>query len=190
MINILGSEELDLLFQLEKAEFVYYGGPDLRDFQTATSIILATSNVKLQLSGGVIFETFQGYPNEYSKTEIQLANPETLSHNEIQGNTYEFHQGEAIQKVEVIEETVEEWVAGEKTWVYRTDVAISLKFETGSISITKLHHNHEVLHVEHDEQDALASVPEIESFFEDDLLKSHKISHRTLDLDQAKSRLS
>jgi hypothetical protein len=188
MINILSLDELELLAQLQGSELTFYGGPNLGNFQTATCIVICSSKSKLEISGDVLFETFQGYPNEYSKLEIHAAKPETLSETVAQGNTYLFHHGETIIGVEVVEETVEEWVGGKNTWVYRTDVAVILKFETGFISISKLHHNHEVLHVEHSaNQQEMGSI-QIESFFEEDLLTTYKVSQRTLNPELAKSR--
>jgi hypothetical protein len=188
LINIISVPELSLLASLEATTFRYFGGPNLNHFQSAPCIVLATSDSSLEINGDVLFASFQGFPNEYSKFVVQLARPNIVEQCEKEGNTFLFHAGQVIQNVIVVEETVTEIVGGNISWEYVTDVAIVLVFELGAITISKLHHHHEVLHVSHTDLVTELETPITDSFFEDDLITRHQVSRRTLSLDQAMLR--
>ncbi|MEI2718305.1 MAG: hypothetical protein V9E98_15170 [Candidatus Nanopelagicales bacterium] len=142
----LDHESLTRLADLRGQRWRYLGGPHVSNWMTDVSLIVATEESELTISGEVDELDFEGEQDSYSRLRVDQGAADLAATTE-SGHRYYFHAGEEVRDVLIVQETVRQVSYGQPTWTYTNDIAIVFALRTGAIALAQVSHHSELLGV-------------------------------------------
>lgn len=140
----LDPESLVRLDGLRGQRWRYFGGPQVSDWMTGVSMLVATEDSALTISGEVDDLDFEGEEDSYSRLRVGQGSP-GIAAAATAGQAHHFYGGQEVRDVLVVRETVSQSIDGRATWTYTTDIAIVFALQTGVLAVAKVSHHSELL---------------------------------------------
>ena len=184
METILSAQQIATLSHLKGDQFELIGGESLPEFLMGSSISIFSNNQSVKLYGRVVDGDFEGFENEYSVFGITENNSKVTKNIVSSGNTYNKCQGQSIEDIHIVRETITEFINESPTWSLISDVAIVFELNKSAIAISFLSHNTEALRVTYLDSLTLDSIPKTGNDFESDLYRTYESSRQIFSTSQ------
>lgn len=172
-VDIFETSEVEILEALKLSKWKSISGNEMDNLNFAWgSVIVQTSNGPVNVISDSRELDFEGYWDDYSNLHLKASAPRWDAMKD-EGHIFYFGQGEIIQRIWLIRDTVTCTLDGMKVFQYTTDSGLVFELDRTWISLMKSSHRTAALSVDVAPQKSDLQLGNLSGRWESNLLRSY-----------------